>query len=81
MKLENCFKSSSFSNFLESPYPSQIGYITDNCSSGVAISINNAGVAHASSLGGHTLEADVVGAYSSATGNFVDHVITTPSVL
>nr|GEX15808.1 Gag-Pol polyprotein [Tanacetum cinerariifolium] len=45
--------------------------VMDNCSSGVAISINNAGVAHASSLGGHTLEADVVGAYGSATGHLV----------
>ncbi|GKA53545.1 hypothetical protein Tco_0746860 [Tanacetum coccineum] len=35
--------------------------ILDNCSTGVATSINNAGVANASSLGGHTPEADIAG--------------------
>nr|GFB69475.1 hypothetical protein [Tanacetum cinerariifolium] len=44
--------------------------------SGVATSINNAGVANAFSLGGHTLEADVAGAYGSAAGNFVYDVTT-----
>ncbi|GJY93374.1 hypothetical protein Tco_0509156 [Tanacetum coccineum] len=45
-----------------------VGRAPYNCSIGVATSINNAGVANASSLGGHTLEADDAGAYGSAIG-------------
>nr|GEZ34877.1 hypothetical protein [Tanacetum cinerariifolium]GEZ42355.1 hypothetical protein [Tanacetum cinerariifolium] len=33
----------------------------DNCSTAVATSINNAGVANASSMGGHTPKADIAG--------------------
>ncbi|GJV51257.1 retrovirus-related pol polyprotein from transposon TNT 1-94 [Tanacetum coccineum] len=40
----------------------------------------NAGVANASSLGGHTLEAHVAGAYGSAAGNFV-YDVTTHSLI
>ncbi|GJS26801.1 hypothetical protein Tco_0487421 [Tanacetum coccineum] len=47
-----------------------------NCSTVVAIPINNGGVANESSLGGHTLEANVEGGNSSAAATSMDEATT-----